>query len=701
MISNFSRFSRKHCVIAGVFFLVFITTSVILLTTTPGKAQNGTTSRELAPLGYGTDAIAELIERIGITDDASVTITILPVTFPPHPENITVAERKDLLERADSLRSEINDQCLEIHSGQSVCSVYVAPILVRSDANNSQYLEPFRRPNDVIYIPDGNPVIAMGVIGGTPVEEKLIEAYQNGVTIAAYGRSVALLSSAMLAGRTEELSNNPPLSFGYANVWNSAEKHGLIFGTRSAIINESPFSLDHLSTLLGAVAQPDSPHLGVSVEETSGFILSESDQIETVLGSSGILILDAETYNSSDSVRYTGCKNNSVVVLPCSPFFSLRNVLVHSIGLGDTTYSLSLRSHSLINPPPSTNREFNSILLPSAAGTLLVSGHDINHPEQSPALVRFGELVRASGSRVLIYADGFFSSSRAGQIAENYASLLGFEHHLIVTDADRTRSLDLPSGSEYDGIIFIAEDISVIKPQMAPWMEEQWLSGKPILVEGAAVQIIGPYFYAELDEAQSSVSPLKADSIDLGSGLRFLDVNFSVTQTSNYEMNWRSLFKLAINAPEFLSIGIPSKAAIEISAQGAEVLGENTIAVLDFRSARITNNMDDYKVFANGFIDIFTPGEQIQAQSADSSVSFSPLPTPALISPTPTTTSTVTPTQPPPSPTPTEKPTKTPRPTSTPPIIPPPSNPEIDQWMIAFGVVIVIVIIFGVLISRQ
>jgi hypothetical protein len=60
-----------------------------------------------------------------------------------------------------------------------------------------------------------------------------------------------------------------------------------------------------------------------------------------------------------------------------------------------------------------------------------------------------------------------------------------------------------------------------------------------------------------------------------------------------------------------------------------------------------------------------------------------------------------------PAPLPTEtqtphgKPTRTPRPTSTPPTIPPPQDPGATRMMVGFGVLIVIVILFGLWLNRK
>jgi len=47
------------------------------------------------------------------------------------------------------------------------------------------------------------------------------------------------------------------------------------------------------------------------------------------------------------------------------------------------------------------------------------------------------------------------------------------------------------------------------------------------------------------------------------------------------------------------------------------------------------------------------------------------------------------------------EPTRAPRPTPTPMIIPPPSNPNTIQLLVIFGILVVLVVIFGLLLNRN
>ena len=168
---------------------------------------------------------------------------------------------------------------------------------------------------------------------------------------------------------------------------------------------------------------------------------------------------------------------------------------------------------------------------------------------------------------------------------------------------------------------------------------------------------------------------------------------------------------MAYDHPELLHLALDENTAIEFTPQGASVIGENVAFVIDFRTAKLGlgENQGGHVAVnvTNGLLDVFTPGEKIQPVVADIQARYKVAPTPDLrtATPTPTSTATLIPTATATS-TPTDtlppgKATRTPRPTATPLTIPPPSDPESTQQMIGFGVFVVLVILFGVLINRK
>ena len=167
---------------------------------------------------------------------------------------------------------------------------------------------------------------------------------------------------------------------------------------------------------------------------------------------------------------------------------------------------------------------------------------------------------------------------------------------------------------------------------------------------------------------------------------------------------WGRLFAAAFNHPEQPALGLNVNTALEISSEGASVIGDNVVVSLDLRQANLVVGENRGFVIANGFVDTFAPGETLAYEPANTFGEMDHAPTPVLLTATatPLPTSTATPTATlTPTPTRTHRPTRTARPTATPRVIPPPSNPDTNQWMVAFSVLIVMVILIGMIINRR
>jgi hypothetical protein len=189
---------------------------------------------------------------------------------------------------------------------------------------------------------------------------------------------------------------------------------------------------------------------------------------------------------------------------------------------------------------------------------------------------------------------------------------------------------------------------------------------------------------------------------DIQPGIGLLEVSLEPDVMT--DDRWGRLFSLAFNFKDQLALGLNEDTAIEISSSGAAVLGANAAFVLDLRTATLDLGENQAFVIANGLLDIFAPGDLVLPELANQGGAVLPQPTPALITATPTSTATPTITPSPtlaPTGTPSPRPTRTPRPTLTPPIIPPPTNPDISHWMVAFGMLIVVVILFGLMLNRS
>ena len=177
-----------------------------------------------------------------------------------------------------------------------------------------------------------------------------------------------------------------------------------------------------------------------------------------------------------------------------------------------------------------------------------------------------------------------------------------------------------------------------------------------------------------------------------------LPVNLEISLTASNR--WGGFFSLAYANPGVITLGMADQTAIILRRDRTGVEGENIVASLDLRNATLGEANSNVR-FINGLLDIFAPGDRLDASNADENAAPIPAATPVIIYPsaTPTATPTLTAT---PAPTNTPRirpPTRTPRPSPTTPISPPPCDPTTSNLMLFLSILMVIVIILGVMIN--
>jgi cyanophycinase-like exopeptidase len=635
-----------------------------------------------------------------------VNILLFPVTLASNAETITEQERRQLTINAENLSQELGAICQQVALSYMTCQVEVAPIFTRQDALNSQNLEYFDEDLSAIFIPDGNQDVAMQVIGGTLIEGALVRAYQQNVVIGGTGAGGNLLSAVMLKGYYPGFGPSSALHFNAVDVWGSAEQHGLLFGIQDAIVDTAFFQYGNVGRLLNAISIPGIPHIGIGIDSGSGVSAPLGDHLEGVYGRTGVMILDSATYHSYESVNYLGCGDTGVVILPCTPILSLRNVLVHMLAPGDFQYDFASQEHSLESPPPQIERDFSAIHLPRGAGPLILSGGIGPLPGNNTVLKRFLQASGGAEGKILIVTAGYTSEDVAVTVSQRLAAAMSVtvDHLNLIKGSSIEKDV-----SNYDGILVTSNDPSQLTREMLSPIIEEWNKGVTLLLDDSAASLAGEKYASNSlpadGHAFQNLTGSRAfllGNVTVATGLRLLPVQIETRlMDSNH---WGRFFSLAYHSPKWVVLGLSVDSGIEIGTEEAVVLGDNALVTLDFRKAKLALGENQAFVFANGLIDVFAPDEAIIGQSASSSLSPIEAPTPVLITatstplPTATTTPTLTSTA---TPTRTHRPTRTPRPTATPLTQPPPSNPGMNQWMIALGTLIIVVILFGLLLNRR
>jgi cyanophycinase len=580
----------------------------------------------LIPIGGGYADIYAGFSQAAVANarNGRVKILVLAPTYSTNPEQITQAERQTNITDAEQRRFQIEEACKRAAPPEVTCEAILAPIFTRPDASNETYLTLFSDDLAAIFLLGGDQTVAMQVLANTPAEARLTELHRRGTIIAGTSAGGGMQSTTMLAGYRSNYASETALFFGAADVWNTAEKRGLPFGLQNAILDQHFHQRGRLGRLVNAILLPGVPHLGIGVDAYTG-VIAEEETLRGVFGMYTVTILDAETYHAADAVRY-------VTSAPDRPaLLSARNILVGLLSPGDFSYDLKTRvmqlGQSRVEPSPQLERSFDALTLPRGAGALILSGDISGSLEDNAILKRFIELAGGKQANLLVVALGGASASADERTAQRYVNAL------LALGADAS-SVVPDSGVEgFTGFVLVGRDASRMLPP--EWLRDPWLAGKPVLADNAAATLLGSVYAAhsttptEGEEAEAATQQSfwsGKTNIQPGLGL----VNITLQPQILADNRFGRWFALAYNHPDSLAVGLNKDTAIEITADGARVLGQNGIFVLDLRSATLALGENQGFVLANGLLDIFAPGELLQPEVADMQAVYQVQPTPVL-----------------------------------------------------------------------
>ena len=660
-----------------------------------------TISGHLIPIGDGySDIYAGFsAEAVANAQNGQVNILVLPLTTSTNPTSITDAERAASTRAAEERRLQIEEACKRAANDRVTCTAILAPIYTRADASDPSIIKYFLVDLSAIFILGGDQTIGMQIIAGTPLEKELTRAYQNGVIVAGTGAGGSLLSSTMLGGYNEKFAAANALNFGAPEVWNIPAKRGLPFGVKDAILEQHFYQHNLTGRLLNALTLPGVPHVGVGLDAYTGLDVYDGTRLQDVFGLYTVTILDAETYHSAEAVQYRGPDNT----------LSLRNVLVQLLAPGRVSYDLTKRATTLqaqiLTPRARLDRTFSALTLPKAAGPLVLAGDLGDDLASSTVLKRFAELADNPRRHILIVATGYASDQAAQTAAEKYAAALNMPNDIVVIP-DRASASPLVVTKDVTGIILIAKDQSKVKPQTLSLVEAAWRSGLPLLADNGGAALAGKFFAAQpptpdnVDEAEIAIqqSFIKGTTT-ISTGLNLLNIMVEPQVLS--DNRWGRLFSLAYNHPDVIALGLTNDTALELTADGVRVIGDNAIVALDLRTAQRALGNDDQFIIANGLLDVFATGEEVQPVTADTQAQPVRIATPAIptLTPIPTATRqppTLTPTatRRPPTPTPGTTPTLEPAPLPTPVPVSVTSTP-IFPVAVVLGVIILAIVLLA------
>jgi cyanophycinase len=156
----------------------------------------------------------------------------------------------------------------------------------RSDCDDELLLEEMDNATG-IFVTGGNQLRISGILGGTPVAQRLRRLNADGIPVGGTSAGAAMMSQHMIAGGASGLS---PREDGV----NLAPGIGL---TNLAIIDQHFSQRDRLGRLLTALSY--NPFLiGIGIDEDTAFLI-DGDNLGEVVGSGAVTILDASQLSHS------------------------------------------------------------------------------------------------------------------------------------------------------------------------------------------------------------------------------------------------------------------------------------------------------------------------------------------------------------------------------------------------------------------
>ncbi len=665
------------------FFALF---NITLATAQAQKAPSGL----LLPIGGGYTDTYNGFAKQAITraHNNIVKILVLPVPYATNAEQISAAERNQNLKDAEERRKQVEGACQRNAPPSLACEVLLVPLFTRTDAADPTVLAQLSNDVAAVYILGGDQAIAMQAIANTPAEARLAELYEQGTIIAGTSAGGGMQSKTMLAAYQTNYGPESSLFWGAIDIWNGSEKRGLIFGLEEAVIDQHFYQRARMGRLINAITRPDVVHLGIGIDAYTGVVV-EGNRLRDVFGLYTITVLDAETYHAADAVRYVSLSENR------PPLLSTRNILVNLLSPGEFSYDLKTRTGQAGNQSypalQRLERSFESLTPPQGAGTLILAGDLSNTLEGNSILKRFVELAGGKNAILLVIADGGASATANERTAQRYADALA-KLGAKATVGNAEANLETVTG-----LVLVGRDASKMTPP--EWLRAPWLAGKPILADNAAATLLGSFYAAHPptpagDSEQEEIAVQRSflqGKTEIKPGINLLSITLQPQLLD--DKRFGRLFALAYNHPTLPAIGLNANTALEISSEGARVLGENGIFVLDLRFAeRMLGSNNGFVIF-NGLLDVFAPGELLQPEIADVNAVYQPQPTPVLPSFAPNPTFTAS--------TPlTITPSHTPAPTftaalATPlaapaPLVSPPASRMPPFWGIGLGLLLIL-----------
>lgn len=607
--------------LAATTLLVPLATSVAGAAPQGGHHSGPGEPRTLVPVGGGYETpTLEGFARVAArgASGPTVDIVVVPSSYGDAPE-----DREENLELAQERTDQVDAACDAVVTAPFTgCTATLAVLLDRADALDPASSASLRDPGlDGVYILGGDQGIAMDVLAESPAEDAMTAAFVRGVAVGGTSAGNAVESRSMINGYVGDLGPAEGLQRDSTLVWwgdDPDRERGLTFGTRRAVLDQHFYQRGRFGRLLSTLATTDERYhgrslVGVGVDYATGVRLQDDRSLTGVFGASSVAVLDLETLRARH--RWVGPRS----------LLSLQGALVHLLPPGGTAYDLARREVRLdgraVRAPRTPDWR-----LPSPAGRATVYlGGDVSSDFSSGVVPDFVRTVRsarggsaASARIVVLVAD------RGDDVtAQAYAAGLreaGWTGRVVAASFQGAgwATADVRGAA---GVVVVAQDPTKLGEAMGDRtfrarVTDAVHSTPAVLADRHMAAALGTAWSPKADPTDDNyedeaVANFRTDDAQFRPGLGLVRVGAVPTLT--YDYRWGRLFALGQRSPGQLAVGVGEDAALVLSARGARVVGDGSVAVLDSSRARYWTADNGAIGAVNAVLSTFAPGDTVSS----------------------------------------------------------------------------------------
>ena len=592
---------------------------LLLFTSLNFQYVQAATVHTYVPIGSGYSSYTlQLFARAAVQQDTDgvVELLVIPITFATDAFHISNGERQQNLTLADNRRGLVESACNAVRLPAQTCHVVLAPVLVRDDAYLQSNLDLFPADLDGMYILGGDQTIAMLVVANTPFEAKMAAAFNDGAAVGGNSAGAAVQSLNMIGGYTG--NNGPENGFqqGSVDLWlpggSDPDRRGLSFGTTGIVLDQHEFQRGRIARLINTSFTTGL--LGIGADADTGMVITDEETLTDVTGSTSVIVIDGQTYNATG--QFAGPTDS----------LSIHGLATHLIPPGGFGYDIThlrpvVDGHPL-PAPMSTGRSFEALHLPSSSyGSLILAG-DLRSDLSGTVIQRFVARSGGSAAQLVVLALGYGKNTDAQADAKAYAAALQSQ----VTNPVQWFVVDSKNQAAVQSAIANAAGILVTSPDqsrvlnaiagISSALRTAWVGGTTILADNAAAAALGQAMSVDPTPTSSS---LEGDSMEdflfsgvaIQPGLNWIP-GIAVEPRMVMDRHWGRLYNHLYRNPPLLGLGVDVNTAIEFTGTGANVWGQNTVALFDGRFASYGLGTNDALSVRYVLLDTYVEGDALQ-----------------------------------------------------------------------------------------